>query len=273
MLIDSHAHLASRQYADDRDEVLARCRENGVERIVEIGAFRGFEGNEDSLALAESEDMVYLVTGLHPHDARLMNDPDWERIRQIAAHPKTVGIGETGFDFYYDHSSPEEQERAFVRHIGLARETGLPLVIHDRDAHRETLAVLDREKAFDGPGVFHCFSGDWTFAREVIARGWYLALGGVVTFKNAQEIHDVARHVPLAKLLLETDAPYLAPVPKRGKRNEPWFARFSAERIAELRDADPAEILEATARNAVKLFGLGLNPEEIRTENGTAEDP
>ena len=259
MLIDSHAHLSMPAYDGDRDDVLVRCRAEGVARIVEIGSAEGFASSRKARLLAESCDFVYFTLGLHPHDARLFDETEWAKLAEVAAaHPKAVGIGETGFDFHYHNSSPREQSYALVRSIGLARELKLPLVIHDREAHREVFEVLEGERAFETRGVFHCFSGDWELARRVIDRGWMIAVGGVVTFPKAEGLHEVARRVPLDYLLLETDSPFLTPVPRRGRRNEPWMTRHVAARIAELKGVDPADVIEATGKNAVSLFGLGL---------------
>ncbi len=259
MLIDSHAHLCTRNYDKDRDEVLSRCRENGLLRYVEIGAVSGFEGNEQARQLAEAQEMIYFTVGLHPHDAKLLNPTDWSALETLATHPKAVGIGETGLDYFYDHSTPEQQRKAFVQSIGLARELNKPIVIHDREAHDEVMEILKAERAFEIPGEFHCFSGDWNLAERVIDMGWMVALGGVVTFRNATELHEVARRIPLDSLLLETDSPFLTPVPYRGKRNEPWMVKLVAERIAELKEISANDVIEATGRNAVTLFGLGLS--------------
>ncbi len=257
MLIDTHSHLSDRRFDNDRSEVLARCRAEGVAFIIEIGAAFGFEGNETARGIAENNEAVAFTVGLHPHDASRMNDDQWARLEHLAAtHPKVVGVGETGLDFYYNHSTPEEQKAALARHVELARKNGLPLIIHDRDAHEQVFDVLEAENAFDGPGVFHCFSGDWAFAKRVLDRGWMLALGGVVTFPKALETHEVARKAPLRHLLLETDCPYLTPVPHRGKRNEPWMTRFVAERIASLREIPVKEVLLATGENALRSFDL-----------------
>ncbi|RJO66865.1 MAG: TatD family deoxyribonuclease [Myxococcales bacterium] len=257
MLIDTHAHLSTPHYDKDRQEVLARGFEKGLAGYVEIGAVFGFAGNEKARELAESDARVAFTVGLHPHDARLMNDAEWARLEELALrHPKAVGIGETGLDYFYDHSPPEMQRAALVRHIDLARRAKKPLVIHDRDAHEDVFGILEAEGAFDGPGEFHCFSGDWAFARRVIDKGWMIALGGIVTFPKADELHYIARRAPLESLLIETDSPYLTPVPHRGKRNEPWMVRLVAERIAELRFMDVEALIAATGDNARRFFGL-----------------
>jgi len=260
MLIDSHAHLTTRQYKNDRDEVIARCFDEGLVRFVEIGAVSEFEGNDAALTLAEKYDEVYCTLGVHPHDAKVFNEAEWKLLCETAAsHPKVVGIGETGLDYFYNHSTPMEQKAVFRRHIQLAKELGKPLVIHDRDAHDDVMTILEEENAFDGPGEFHCFSGDVELARKVVEKGWYLALGGVVTFSKATELHEVAREIPLEHIMLETDSPFLTPVPRRGKRNEPWYVKFVAQRIAELKNVPVERVIEITGKNAVTLFGLGLN--------------
>lgn len=259
MLIDSHAHLTTRAYDADRSAVLERCKEQGLVRLVEIGAVQSFEGNRAAQQLAEAHDMIYFTLGLHPHDAKDFTEEQFRALMEIAAsHPKAVGIGETGLDYYYNHSPRDRQREVFARHIQAARELKKPLVIHDRDAHAEVMEILEAEGGFDVPGEFHCFSGDWELARRVVERGWYVALGGVVTFKTAHDLHDVARRIPLEYLLLETDSPFLTPVPYRGKRNEPWYVRHIAKRIAELRSIPLERVIEASGANAVTLFGLGL---------------
>ena len=167
-----------------------------------------------------------------------------------------MAIGETGFDFHYHLSTRAEQERAFALSIALARDLTLPLIIHDREAHSDCVDLLLREGGFKGPGLFHCFTGSWAFAETLLAEGWSVALGGMVTFPKATDAHEVARRVPLDRLLLETDCPYMAPVPQRGKRNEPWFCGLVATRIALLRDCAPEDVLAATAENARRLFGI-----------------
>lgn len=262
MLIDSHAHITTARYNEDRAEVIERCKQNGIVRIIEVGAVSGFEGNYGAQKLAELEEIVYFTVGVHPHDAKEMNESDWSDIVELARlHDKVVGIGETGLDFYYNHSNPEDQEEAFIRHIELAGEVKMPLVIHDRDAHEDVMRILKGHKAFDLTGEFHCFSGDWELAKRIIDNGWYIGLGGVVTFPKAQELHEVARKTPLEKILLETDSPFLTPVPYRGKRNEPWYTKFVAERIAELKGISKEAVIEQTGRNAIDLFGLGLGEE------------
>jgi TatD DNase family protein len=259
VLIDSHAHLTTRAYADDRDEVLARCAQNGLVRMVEIGAVQSFDGNIGARLLADRNEMVYFTLGLHPHDAKDFDETRFAELCEIArTHDKAVGIGETGLDYFYDHSPHDVQREVFARHISAARDLNMPLVIHDRDAHVETMEILKAEGGLEGPGEFHCFSGDWELAKQVIDAGWFVALGGVVTFKAATDLHEVARRLPLEFLLLETDSPFLTPIPHRGKRNEPWYVKLVAERIGDLRGIRAEEVIEASGKNAVRLFGLGL---------------
>lgn len=259
MLIDSHAHITTSRYDEDRSEMIQRCKDNGIERIIEVGAVSGFEGNYGAQQLAEQQEIVYFTVGVHPHDAKDMNDAEWAKLVELAkTHDKVVGIGETGLDFFYNHSTPEEQEESFIRHIKLAQQVNKPLVIHDRDSHEDVMRILTDNGGFNIPGEFHCFSGDWDLAKRVIDKGYYIALGGVVTFPKAVELHEVAKNVPLEKLLLETDSPFLTPVPKRGKRNEPWYTSYIAARIADLKGITAEEVIEVTGQNAINLFGLGL---------------
>lgn len=254
MLIDTHAHLCVRDYDADREEVLSRSFENGLAALIEVGSVDSFYGNARALAFADAHPEVYACVGLHPHDAKDYTDDAWAELCRQARHPKVVAIGETGFDFHYHLSTRAEQERAFAASIALALDLHKPLVIHDREAHAECEALLLREGGFKAPGVFHCFTGDWAFAETLLGHGWYVALGGMVTFAKATDAHEVARRVPLDRLLLETDCPYMTPVPRRGKRNEPWLCKLVAERIALLRECSPEAIISATGENACRLF-------------------
>ncbi len=259
MLIDSHTHLSDRQFNGDREEVIARCRAEGMRAIVEIGALSKESGNEPAIRLAENNDFIFATVGVHPHDADICTDATFERVLNWAiSSEKVVAIGETGLDYHYNFSTPDNQRYAYRRFIDIARALKKPLVIHDREAHEESLQILLEEKGHEVGGVYHCFSGDWKFARKVLDAGFYLAFGGVVTFRNAADLHEVARRAPLDRMVLETDAPYLAPIPHRGKRNEPWMTKFTAARIAELRGVAVEKIIQATGENSVKLYNLPL---------------
>lgn len=256
MLFDSHAHLNDEQYDDDRDEVIRRALEQGVSRILNIGFNR--ETIETTLSLAEQYGFIYAAVGWHPHDAATMTDEDLKWIRTLTEHPKVVALGEMGLDYYRNYSPKEVQEEVFRRQIRLAREVGMPIIIHNREADRDVLRVLREEGAEEVGGVMHCFGGDWSMAQECLEMNFLIGLGGPVTFKNAHLPKEIAARVPLDRLLIETDSPYLAPHPHRGKRNESGYVRLVAEKIAELRGISFEEVARKTSANACRLFGIEM---------------
>ncbi|WP_332714409.1 TatD family hydrolase [Pelagibacterium mangrovi] len=253
MLVDSHCHLDFDVLADDIDGVLARARENGVGRMVTISTrIRRFD---KLLAIAEAHDDVFCSIGTHPHNAHEELDISVDEIVALAQHPKCIAIGEAGLDYHYDSSPRDAQAQGFRNHIAASRRTGLPLVIHARSADDDMIAILEEETeqgAF--PFVLHCFSSGAELARRGLALGGYVSFSGIVTFKNAQEIQDVAKFVPDDRFLVETDAPYLAPVPHRGKPNQPAFVRHTAEKLAELREVPFETIAEQSTANFKRLF-------------------
>jgi len=256
VLTDSHAHIQAPEYRAELPEILRRAREAGVETVIVVGGAGELSSNEAAVALADSHAGLYATAGMHPHDAKDVGEETFERLEKLAGHPKVVAIGETGLDFYYSHSPRDVQRKIFARFIALARKTRLPLVVHERDAHSDTAELLRSEGATDVGGVIHCFTGDYGAARAYMDLGFHVSFSGIVTFKNAEALRQVARQVPLERILVETDSPYLAPVPFRGKRNEPAFVRFVAETIARVRGVAMEEIAEITTRNACHLFGL-----------------
>lgn len=256
-LIDTHAHLDSSDFAEDLDAVLTRASDVGVRQIVTIGASRGFESNHAALRLAETHPFIFATVGIHPHDAAIFTDALLAEIEAMAeGHPKVVGVGETGLDYYYDYGTPAQQQAAFRAFVQLGRRTGKPLVIHTRDAEADTIAILEEEGAASVGGVLHCFSGSRWLAERGLALGFYVSFSGIVTFKKADVIKEVAAMVPLDRVLIETDAPWLAPAPRRGKRNEPALVEHTLRAVAALRGMDPVELAAATAANARRLFGL-----------------
>lgn len=255
-LIDSHAHIQGEEFAVDLADVIARAHAAGVEKIVVVGGAGELSSNEAALRVAESFDGLFATVGMHPHDAKDVSEADLERLKKLAENSKVVAIGETGLDFYYDHSPRDLQMRIFTRFIHMARETRLPLIVHDRDAHAEIADLLRAEGGGALRGVIHCFTGDYEAAKLFLDLGFYLSFSGILTFKNAEPLRDAARRLPLDRLLVETDAPYLAPVPKRGKRNEPAFVLHVAETLASIRNTPLDEIAAATSRNAEALFGI-----------------
>ncbi|MDW7652229.1 MAG: TatD family hydrolase [Bacillota bacterium] len=253
-LIDTHAHLNDARFAEDIDDVLSRARDAGVMAIVNVGF--DLESSRGAIELSRERPFLYAAAGIHPHDAKTVTDESLAELRQLAGNTKVVALGEVGLDYYYNHSSRETQQEAFRVQIGLAREFSLPLIVHDRDAHQDVLAILQQEGADSVGGVMHCFSGGIALAREFLDLGFFISLAGPVTFKNAGELPEVARYVPLDRLLVETDSPYLAPVPRRGRRNEPAYVVMVAEKIAEIRGENPERIAEITSENARTLFNL-----------------
>ncbi|GAB2719071.1 TatD family hydrolase [Paenibacillus thermoaerophilus] len=254
MLFDTHAHVNAAAFDPDRDEVLWRAREAGVGLMVNIGFNR--ETIPTSLELTERYDFIYTAVGWHPTDAVNMTADDLDWIESLCAREKVVAIGEIGLDYYWDTSPKDVQHRVFREQIRLARKLGKPIVIHNRDAHQDVVRILREERADEVGGVMHCFSGSWETARACLDLGFYISFGGPVTFKNAKQPKEVLARVPLDRLLIETDCPYLTPHPHRGKRNEPSYVRLVAEAAAEIRGLTLEEIAEVTTSNGKRLFGI-----------------
>ncbi len=253
MLVDSHCHLDFPELAEDLDGVMARADSAGVGLMITVGT--RIRRHDSVLAMAERFPHVFASLGTHPHYADEEADVPQGEIVAKSAHPRIVALGEAGLDYHYDNSDRGTQRKVFRTHIAAARETGLPLIIHSRDAEADTLAILKEEMARGAfPALLHCFTGSAAFARAALEMGLYISFSGVVTFKKAEALREVAKEVPLDRLLVETDAPYLAPVPKRGKRNEPAFVAYTANLIAELRGLEPEELAEATTENIFRLF-------------------
>ena len=251
MYIDSHCHLNFPDFAGRREELLARMRENGVEQALCVSV--ELEKFPEVLALAESDTRLWASVGVHPDHEHCL-EPDAEELARLASHARVVAIGETGLDYYRQHGPLAWQQARFRTHIRAARASGKPLIIHTRAAAEDTLRILREEGAAEVGGVMHCFTESLAVAEEAMRLGFYISFSGIVTFKNAQALKEVARAVPLERMLIETDAPYLAPVPQRGKTNEPAFVRYVAEHIAELRGLSPEAVGEATSANFRRLF-------------------
>jgi TatD DNase family protein len=255
-LIDSHAHIQGKEYAGEADAVIARAREAGVEKIIAVGGAGDMSSNTEAIALAASYPDVYATVGMHPHDAKDVGDGELRKLKELTCRSKVIAVGETGLDYYYSHSPHEVQRRVFTRFIHMARETGLPIVVHERDAARDAAELLRREGEGNLRGVIHCFTGDYQAARDYLDLGFYLSFTGIITFKNAEPLRDVVRKLPLERILIETDSPYLTPVPHRGKRNEPAFVRFVAEMIAYAKSVALEEVARVTSHNATALFSI-----------------
>jgi TatD DNase family protein len=253
MFVDSHCHLNYQGLIEDQQNVLARARAAGVSRMLNIST-RSSEWDA-VLATAEREDDVMASVGVHPHEADVHPDVETSTLVERAAHPKVVGIGESGLDYYYDRSDRERQRASFRAHIAAARESGLPIIVHTRDAEEDTHRILADEMGKGAfTGVIHCFTGSADFARKALHLGLYISMSGIVTFKNARDLQETAQQVPLDRLLIETDAPFLAPVPNRGKTCEPAFVADTARFLAALRGESVEQLAQATADNFFKLF-------------------
>ncbi len=253
MLIDSHCHLDFPELTTDESGVLARARTAGVAGMLTIGT--RLDQFERVRAIAERHDNVWCSVGVHPHEAKEEGQRTPDRLIEAARHPKVVGIGETGLDFYYEHSPRAEQAESFRAHIAASRQTGLPLIVHTRSADAETGDMLEEEYGKGAfPGLIHCFSSGRAVAERALALGLYISISGIVTFKAADELRAIVRDVPLDRLLVETDAPYLAPIPKRGKTNEPAFVAHTAAKVAELKGVSLSDLEAATTDNFFRLF-------------------
>ncbi len=257
MLIDSHAHLTDRRFDADRDAVLARAREVGVETIVTVGAEPSDWEAALELTRRQGDPGIYAALGIHPHEADLLSDEMARRLRGLCRTPRVIAIGEIGLDYHYMNSPREEQQKAFRRQIRLAREEGLPIVVHSREAEGDTVRILREEGPLEAGGVIHCFSGNRAMAREVLDLGFFISFSGSLTFKNAGELRRIAETLPVERLLVETDSPYLAPRPVRGKRNEPSHVRFVAETLADILGLSAEDIGRITRHNVLQLFSIG----------------
>lgn len=256
MLFDSHAHVDGPEFDADRGDVLARARAAGVRRMIVIGAVGDPSSAERSVALAEQDPDIWATVATHPHDVAKMTDEWWAVHERLAPHPRVVAIGETGLDYYYDHSPREQQQACFARFLELAHRAGKPVVCHIRDAHDDARAILKEGRAGELGCVIHCFTGTVEDARLYAELGYYVSFSGIVTYKTAQNLRDAVPLVPRERLLIETDCPYLAPIPRRGKRNEPAFLVHTAEVVAGCAGMNLEELAKVTAENAARVFRL-----------------
>lgn len=266
MLVDSHCHLDYPEFAD-LGETARRARAADVGCMLTIGtSMLKFPG---VLAVAEAREDIYCTVGVHPHEAGKEPQVSVEKLLGHGEHPKVVGFGETGLDYYYEHSPRDAQQTSFRTHIEAARQAGLPVVVHTRDAEDDTLSILSEETekgAF--PGLIHCFSGSAGLAQKCVDMGLYISVSGIITFNKADELREAVAEVPLDRLLVETDAPYLAPVPHRGKPNEPAFTRFTAEKLAEIKGVSFDDVARATTDNFFRLFSKARRPEPVAADGG-----
>ncbi len=262
-LTDTHTHLDFPEFDGDREHVIERAATAGVGAMVNVGA--DLASSQAAVALAEAHPQIYAAAGVHPHDAKTVTGEMLEELRALASHPKVIAIGEIGLDFYRDLSPRDKQHQAFEQQLALASEVGKPVIIHDREAHQEIMATLrhwveDTHQpsaiSHQPVGVLHCFSGDLAMAQEAIERGFYISIAGPVTFQNARRLRELVRQLPLEKLLIETDCPFLTPHPHRGKRNEPAYVKLVAQEVARIKGLSLEEVVRVTSDNARALFAL-----------------
>jgi len=263
VFVDSHAHLDGKQFDSDREQVIARAREAGVRTMVAIGNGDGPPQFDAGIQLADMHPFMYATIGIHPHEARLASDHAYSEMEQLARHPKVIAWGEIGLDYHYDHSPRETQKQVFARQMELAAAAKLPIVIHCRpsdgsdNAWEDCLGLMKDQWAPTGlGGILHCFAGSWAQAKSALDMGFMISFAGNLTFPKAQQIRDAALEVPLDRMLIETDAPYLAPVPHRGERNEPAFVKETARKLGELRALSMDEVGDRTSRNFYNFFKL-----------------
>lgn len=260
-LVDSHCHLDMEAYQHDLKSVLHTAHSHGIKTVITIGI--DLQSSKNAIRIAMQHQMVKATVGIHPHDVGNITDNDIEEISKLIDRQRdnVVGYGEIGLDYVKQHSTPELQKRYFKEQLALARNHHLPVIIHDREAHDDILDILKTFVPFDSGGVMHCFSGDLEHAKKVLDLGFHISIPGIVTFKNAYALQNVAQNIPLNSLLLETDGPFLAPAPYRGKRNEPLLLLYTAEKVAQLRNTSIEEIADATTLNASRLFNFTITSE------------
>src|SRR4030067_938054 len=254
MVFDSHAHLEMPEFKKDLEEVIQRAKASGVEYIFTVGT-----ENKDwmrALEIAHSNPSVYAILGVHPHNAREIDEETYPTLRKLCADDKVRAYGEIGLDFYRNLSPRDIQLKRFREQIVLAKELGLPIVVHDREAHQETLEILKSEKAEECGGIIHCFSGDYEMAKICMDMGFYISIPGSITFKNAEDFREIVKKIPLESLLVETDAPFITPEPFRGKRNEPSYVRYTAQKVAEIKKVSFEKVAEVTTENALRVYRL-----------------
>ena len=270
MYIDSHAHIEMDRYDSDREEVIRRALDAGVEIIVNVGnGDVARDSHADAFRIADAYPFIYTTIGVHPHEARLFDENLAARLADLSGHPKVIAWGEMGLDYHYDNSPREAQRAAFRKQLQMARDRRLPAVIHTREAEADTLAILSDEwKGAGLPGIIHCFTGTRAFAEEAIKLGFFISFSGVVTFKNAEDLRDTAKSLPLESLLIETDSPFMSPVPFRGRRNEPAYVVETARCIAGLRNLSAEEIGRITSANFKRLFQIEERNEESNGGDG-----
>lgn len=254
MIFDTHAHYSDGRFAQDRETILSEMMDRGVGNIVEVGA--GVESTKDALVLAHQYDFIYAAVGIHPEEVESLDESHMDWLKELSQDDKVVAMGEIGLDYYYDEPPREIQRYWFMRQLQTAAEAGMPVIIHSRDAAQDTLEVMQEHCDWENGGVIHCFSYSPEIAKIYLEKGFFLGIGGVVTFKNARKLKDVVQMAPLEQLVLETDCPYLTPVPYRGKRNDSGYLTHVVDEIAALKDITREEVIAVTERNARRLYRL-----------------
>ena len=254
MLIDSHAHLEMPDFKRDLEQVIQRAKDSGVGYIFTVGTEK--KDWKRALEIADSHPSIYAILGVHPHHAKEVDDQTYPTLRELCRNGRVKAYGEIGLDFFRNLSPRDIQLKRFREQIALAKELRLPMVVHDREAHQETLEILKSEKAEECGGIIHCFSGDYAMAKACMGMGFYISIPGNITFKNAEGLREIAKNIPLESLLVETDAPFLTPDPFRGKRNEPSYVRYTAEKVAEIKKVPFEKVAEVTSENALRVYRL-----------------
>lgn len=254
MLIDSHAHLDDKRFDKDRDKIIKNLKNEGIDIVINPGA--DFASSVKSVKLSEEYECIYAAVGIHPHDVKDMDENTIEFLREFSKKEKVVAIGEIGLDYYYDNSPRDLQKKWFREQIKLAKEVNLPIIVHDRDAHGDVYEIIKEECDGNLTGVLHCYSGDIELAKQFIEMGFYISFAGPITFKNAKTPKEVAKEIPIEKILIETDSPYLTPDPHRGKRNEPLYVSYVAQMIAQVKGITYNEVEKITSENTKRLFNI-----------------
>lgn len=255
LLVDSHAHLDGNRFVNDLDETVGRATANGISHILTIGC--DLKSSENSIKVAERYENIFSAVGVHPHDATEINADALLQLKQMLAQPKVVALGEIGLDYYRDRSPRDIQRNAFRQQIQLAKEVGKPIIVHDREAHEEVIQILQEENAAETGGVLHCFSGDLNMAKQCLELGFYLSFTGTITYPKNEAVREIIKEIPIDRMLVETDCPYLSPQKFRGKRNEPAYVRYTAEKMAEIKGLTIEDVARVTSRNCHDLFGFG----------------
>jgi TatD DNase family protein len=254
MLVDSHAHLEMPDFKRDLEQVIRRAKESGVGYIFTVGTEK--KDWKRALEIADSHPSIYAILGVHPHNAKEIDDQTYPTLRELCRSGKVKAYGEIGLDFFRNLSPRDIQLKGFREQIALAKEVGLPIVVHDREAHQETLEILKSEKVEECGGIIHCFSGDYEMAKACIDMGFHISIPGSITFKNAEGFREIVKRIPLESLLVETDAPFITPEPFRGKRNEPSYVRYTAQKVAEIKKISFERVAEVTTENALRVYRL-----------------